>query len=249
MNDNIITCIIPDLHLQWKIADKIITSCGSDKVVFLGDYFDNWDDSPGTNREMAQWLKNSLTYNNRTHLIGNHDINYMIPSQEYKCSGYTYGKDIAINSVLTEAEWKKLELYTWVGDYLCSHAGFHKFYYNFYCNTTKKTFHEWLPEICSIAMKNAWKLNYPDPILRAGRSRGGDAQHGGIVWCDRSEFIHIDGINQIFGHTPGKKPIWMEFGSPLTHKFSKNLALDVSHAQYYAIHKNNEITIHWIGDF
>ena len=78
-------------------------------------------------------------------------------------------------------------------------------------------------------------------------SRGGIETYGGIVWCDASEFIPITGINQIFGHTSLPQPKWINFSDPNTI-FSRNLALDVKNADYYAIHDDsddaNPITIH-----
>jgi hypothetical protein len=87
-------------------------------------------------------------------------------------------------------------------------------------------------------------IKSPTAILQAGRSRGGLAKHGGIMWCNQREFFPINGINQIFGHTPVKSPKW------INKENSKNLALDVNNSDYYAIYddKTIEITTHWIGD-
>lgn len=245
---NIRTLIIPDLHLKWQTADKIINHVAADKIVFLGDYFDDFGDDYRDNLIMAEWLAASLEQSNRIHCMGNHDINYAIPHRAYKCSGYEAGKDYAINSVLKEKDWKKLKLFTWVGSWLCSHAGLHKYFYTDFCGQNE--FKPWLENICDEAMENAFGLRHPDPILRAGYSRGGNSLYGGIMWCDRKEFVPINGVNQIFGHTPCKKPIWIVKNDPNSADYTQNLSLDVSHAQYYAIHDsvNDKVTIHWIGD-
>lgn len=237
------TLIIPDLHLHHAKAEKIIKYVGADHIVFLGDYFDNWNDDYRDNLIAAQWLASSLEQPNRTHLMGNHDINYAIKHRAYKCSGYDVDKDYAINSVLKTYDWQKLKLFTWLGNYLCSHAGVHNyFYYNF--NDKKLEFKKWIQIICDEAMENAWDLNPPTAILQAGRSRGGSARHGGIMWCDITEFSPISQINQVFGHTPVASPKW------INKENSKNLALDVNNSDYYAIHddQTNDITTHWIGD-
>lgn len=241
------TLILPDLHLQWKKADNIIKHESADSIVMLGDFFDDFNDSVRENLIMAEWLIASLEQPNRIHLMGNHDIGYAMPHKSYKCSGYEISKDYAINAVLKENDWRKLKTHTWVGNYLCSHAGVHNFFYQKYGEGNP--FNTWLDEICHEAMENAYAHKPALPILRAGTSRGGIELYGGIMWCDRKEFIGIDGINQIFGHTPAKKPIWLEYGVPDSDAFSLNLALDsFGHSSYYAIHENDKVSIKWVGD-
>lgn len=241
------TLIIPDIHHCVDKVDKIIKHESADQIVFLGDYFDDWGDDYQTSVITAEWLAASLEQSNRIHLMGNHDISYAISHRSYKCSGYEVGKDYAINSVLKESDWRKLKTHTWVGNYLCSHAGVHEFFYLKYGEG--KSFNVWLDEICHEAMENAYANKPALPILRAGMSRGGSEVHGGIMWCDRTEFVGVKGINQIFGHTPSKKPLWLNFGSPLNQEYSQNLALDNhGHSNYYAIHENDKVDIKWIGD-
>lgn len=241
------TLIIPDIHHCVDKVDKIIKHESADQIVFLGDYFDDWGDDYQTSLITANWLAASLEQPNRIHLMGNHDISYAMPHRSYKCSGYETGKDYAINSVLKESDWRKLKTHTWVGNFLCSHAGVHPFFYTKYGEN--KSFNTWVDEICNEAMENAYANKPALPILSAGMSRGGNEVHGGIMWCDRTEFVGIKGINQIFGHTPSKKPLWLDFGSPLSNEYSRNLALDnYGHSNYYAIHENDKVNIKWVGD-
>jgi Calcineurin-like phosphoesterase len=251
------TLILPDIHLQWEKVDKIIKHEAADQIVFLGDYFDDWNDNAQKNEVMAQWLVNSLQQPNRIHLMGNHDIGYAIHHRSYQCSGYEYDKDIHINNVMCSSPninwWKKIKLFTWIdNDWLCSHAGVHKHFYDKY--NEGKSFNVWIEDICNEAMEAAYK-NQPElPILRAGRIRGGVEMYGGITWCDYREFIGIPQVNQIFGHTPNQKPVWLEYDYMLdngTKTVSKNLALDnFGHCNYYAVynHKVKTIDIKWIGD-
>ena len=243
------TLILSDLHLRWQTADKIIKHVGADKIVFLGDFFDDFGDDYQTNLQMAEWLAASLEQPNRIHLFGNHDISYAIARKDYKCSGYEVGKDRAINSVLKKEDWKKLQLYTWVGDYLCSHAGVHNYFHELFSNGMPvKT---WLEDVAKRAMDKAWALQPVHPLLEAGRSRGGYSKHGGIIWCDVNEFVPILGVKQIFGHTPCRKPKWIIMGDEKDPLYTENIDLDV-HTQYYAIHddakETNKLTTHWIGD-
>ena len=228
---NIRTLIIPDLHLQWQKADKIIKYEAADKIVFLGDNFDDFDDFTFTNQIMAEWVKNSLDQPNRIHIMGNHDTNYAFRDRSYKCSGYTSAKEEVINLILKHSDWRKMPLYTQVGSWLCSHAGVHNHMYEQYGNGLD--FYKWLKDTCNDALTNAFANKPAFSILRAGRSRDGSETVGGIVWCDANEFLGIKGINQIFGHTPQEKPRWIN--SP----DSQNLCLDVNNANCYAIHDSD----------
>ena len=240
---NIRTLIIPDLHLKWQKADKIIKHEAADKIVFLGDFFDNFDDNAIMNLVMAEWVKNSLEQPNRIHLLGNHDINYAFNHRSYKCSGYTSDKEESINLILKESDWRKMPLYTRVGSWLCSHAGVHNYIYAQYGKGLN--FYNWLKDTCDDALENAFANKSAVSILRAGRSRGGIEPVGGIVWCDAGEFLGINGINQIFGHTFQKKPRWINTSD------SQNLCLDVGNANCYAIHDSDtdKIKEYHIGEF
>jgi hypothetical protein len=197
------TLIIPDIHTNYKLAEKIISKEKADKVVFLGDYFDEFDDNSSIAANVASWLKESLCDPTRIHLFGNHDVNYAFHHESYKCSGYSAGKDISINSILNEHDWKKLKLFTWVGSWLCTHAGVHPYWYN-----TPTNFKVWLEEICEQSLKQAFKHQPAQPFLRAGYSRWGTEKVGGIIWCDSDEFVPINNVNQIFGHSKVPTPQW-----------------------------------------
>jgi len=245
---NVRTLIIPDLHLKWQKADKIIKHEATDKIVFLGDCFDDFGDNSTMNQVMSEWVKNSLDQPNCIHIMGNHDTNYAFRNRSYKCSGYTSAKEEAINLILKENDWRKMPLYTQVGSWLCSHAGVHNHMYEQYGNGLD--FYKWLKDTCNDALTNAFANKPTFPILRAGRSRGGIETVGGITWCDADEFSGIPGINQIFGHTPQRKPRWINKGSSLSKEYSQNLCLDVNNANYYAIHDSDtdKIKVCHIGD-
>ena len=261
---NIRTLILSDIHHKWEKAEKIIKAETPDKIVFLGDYQDDFGDDYRVAAETAEWLAGSLEQKNRIHIMGNHDVSYAFTQRSYKCSGYEAGKDYAISEILKESDWRKLPLYTWVGSWLCSHAGVHKYFYTKY--GSGKEFKTWLADTCDEALNNAFESKPALPILRAGRSRGGIELHGGIDWCDVDEFEPIDGVNQIFGHTPLRKPTWLisqdnsdiqldtkncNYHVVQNTKNSRNLDLDVSHCNYYAIHNSNNdlnIEVKWIGD-
>lgn len=177
--------IIPDIHNKWFEAEEIIDKCGADKVVFLGDYFDSIGDTMEDADKTAYWLKRSMKNNNRTHLMGNHDLTYY--SEVDRCSGFSEGKLYAING--SGVKLGHLNNYCWVGDWLCTHAGLSMDLYRNYNKWHSVT--EFLD-------------NIDDTVLRlCSYMRGGFGDHSGIFWCDYNEFQDIPGYKQIFGHTHG----------------------------------------------
>lgn len=215
---NKITLIIPDLHHRWRQAEKIITAVGADEVLFLGDYFDDFNDDINMVRETSEWLVDSVKKPNRTHLYGNHDIQYGFAYSSFQCSGYTQWKYFIIHDMVPRETWDKLKYFhildnTW----LLSHGGLHN-----HCvpndikklriGTDKKyivTIGEYLDKEIVKAFQNA--ANHKGSwVFNAGHARGGFQRVGGITWCDYDrEFFPLMGINQIVGHTPQMQgPIW-----------------------------------------
>lgn len=261
------TLVIPDLHLQWEKAEKIIKAVGPDQTVFLGDYFDSFDETPQMVDEMTCWLTQSVKNPKRIHLVGNHDLHYMYENHYFRCSGYEQWKYFHINDIVKRKTWDKLKHYhildnTW----LLTHAGFHKEYIplNIQClaleNRTGmfKAISEYLDQEIRKGMRGeSW-------IFHAGQIRGGHQRYGGINWCDSREFIPIKGLNQIFGHThldyirwinvfEKQKEMCVDFKwTPNSKNLNNpehtyNLCLDTG-LSHYAVWDGSNLKIHWIGD-
>lgn len=218
------TLIIPDIHTRFDIAESIIDKENPDKIVFLGDYFDNWDDSPEIAHQVALWLKESLKDPKRTHLIGNHDISY-ITNGSNPCSGWNGAKQMFINRV--KINWKSLQYYTFVDDWICTHAGVSKEFYDAF-------------NVNDLNVKNFllfMKEKYDYRLHMCSYTRGGNDSYPGILWCDYGEFIDIPNTKQIFGHTKG--PV-----RRLEHKniSAEHICLD-SALHDYAIYENGKMEI------
>ena len=56
------TLIISDIHLRWKLVDNIINEESPDEIIFLGDYFDDFGDTPEKNLVMAESIKQETFY-------------------------------------------------------------------------------------------------------------------------------------------------------------------------------------------
>jgi Calcineurin-like phosphoesterase len=207
---NKITLIIPDIHHKWHHAEKIISSVGADEIIFLGDYFDDFNDAPEMVQETADWLVSSVNKPNRIHLFGNHDIHYAYTYRNFKSSGYEQWKNFIIQDTVSQEVWNKLKYYHFLDNrWLLTHAGLHKANVPgsiLKLKTNRKEFIAELSGHLDYSIIEGFKAaanNVPHWIFCAGGSRGGRQPVGGITWCDfEREFSPIEGINQIMGHTP-----------------------------------------------
>lgn len=223
--------IIPDIHTHYKRVEKIyqLEAGNYEKVIHLGDYFDDFGDSVEQNEDMAHWLQNGLKDKNKIFLIGNHDISYINP--QFACSGYTNGKWRAISSILEESDWGKMLFYYSEVGYFFSHAGRHYCYKDY----------ELLPNEELISMALNGKSNWV--YSACGRCRGGMDAFGGLLWCDfNKEFSPIPGVNQIFGHTPQTN--YSLSGRTILRRNSKNYCLDsLAKVSCYGLLNEDELTV------
>lgn len=191
------TLIFPDQHHKVLWIEDFLKSQTYTELVFLGDYFDAFNDTVTDAQRTAYWLKYALEdYPDAHFLLGNHDIAYRFPTNHYLwCSGNTKAKSESINKILTQEDWAKFKLCHYTQGFLCSHAGITKHLYSVAPAV------EDIENLCQDALEKASKV-ICTPILDVGRSRGGGRPFGGITWGDWREFEPIEGINQIVGHTP-----------------------------------------------
>lgn len=205
-NNNKITLIIPDLHLRWQQAQKIIDSVKADQIIFLGDFFDDFNDDPTSIGEMADWLENSVRQPNRIHLYGNHDVHYAYSARHLQCSGYADWKYFAIRDRIDHKHvWDQFKWFHILdGKWLLSHGGLHKFHLpakiaNLHADRPK--FMRELEAYLTAESRKAFRDG--SWFTHAGYSRGGSQRVGGLTWCDfEREFFPVKGLNQIVGHTP-----------------------------------------------
>src|SRR5690606_22035145 len=79
------TLVLPDVHNHFAEAEAQIARHPADRIVFLGDYFDSFDDTPAMAAATAEWLKDSLAKPDRLHLWGNHDLWHRFPRNPQIC--------------------------------------------------------------------------------------------------------------------------------------------------------------------
>jgi len=261
--------VIPDIHHKTRMADAILdapTEHHIDYIVFLGDYFDDFGDTPAISARTAEWLKESLGKPNRIHLMGNHDLHYRYWRHEYMrnpYTGWTSEKARAINDVLTPGDWDKLKWFHHepAGNWLFSHAGLHPdMLPPLNSDDGEPNVCDALATACARATR-ALELGGRHPLFRAGLARGGKQAVGGIVWLDwHSEFVPFH-FHQVVGHTPVSRPLvcfqdndkkrlqfYDEKDAPL-YKNAKlaSYSLD-THLRHYAIINDDSIRVFSIGD-
>ena len=118
------TIILGDTHgrSNWKLA---IHQDQSDRVIFIGDYFDSFD-IPGVEqihnfKEIIQYKENNPQIE-VVLLIGNHDHHYFPEIGYTGTSGYQSGIAPSITQVIDENR-QHLQMAYGFGEYLFTHAG------------------------------------------------------------------------------------------------------------------------------
>jgi hypothetical protein len=192
--------VIPDIHTKYEKAARIIERYNhTHKFVFVGDYFDQFNDNPEINQMTAEWLKYHLNDDNKVFLVGNHDIHYM-PWASFFCSGFSTAKKEAINSVLSIDDWNKLKYFHFENGWFFSHGGLSEHWFKHPVNDNITPDHVQRVVDSSIEELKMSKLN--NAIYAADIFRGGRNKKGGLLWNDWRNMDLIVGIKQVVGHTP-----------------------------------------------
>jgi predicted MPP superfamily phosphohydrolase len=180
---------VPDIHQSnhWRKLLKIDLNT-IDKIVFLGDYFDNWENEwpyQGENFEnIIQFKKDSP--DKIDVLFGNHDTSYLL---DERCSGYQHYKAKAIKEMI-EDSIELMQVISVYDNYIFSHAG---------------VSYKWMR--CA-GIKDINKINKlfkerPNFFRWVGPDNYGDNANEGPLWI-RPESLYqtsVKGYNQIVGHT------------------------------------------------
>jgi len=222
------TIVISDLHNRVEWVEPYLSNIEYDRVVFLGDYFDDFGDTAKDIKTSASWLKQSLKNDNRIHLLGTHDMWYRYPLNRYlQASGNTPKKSEIINKILTKEDWEMLKYYHFEQSFLMTHAGLHP---SFVKGSSDITYT--LKALLDKAISEV-EDGEIEPILDAGFARGGMNPFGGITWLDwHAEFEPVPNLNQIVGHTETKVPLIMNSTN------SKNYCVDTKNRHIGFVEKN-----------
>ena len=203
--------IIPDLHEPPEpvLADieSLITRQEPDRVIFLGDFFDRFSDTPADAARTAEWLKASLADPRRAHLVGNHDACYLWPCEATFCPGFSWEKEAAIRTVLGPAlAAMPFVFHACVDGWLLTHAGLSASWVP--AGLHPDVLDLWLTAEAQKA-RASFAADLTHWFASVGANRGGRSAAGGILWCDFRELRPVPGVRQIFGHTPADHPRWI----------------------------------------
>jgi hypothetical protein len=232
--------IVGDIHQKIDLVEKHIAGW-TDKIIFIGDYFDDFGDTPEKARDMAFWLKDSLKHENRIHLMGNHDYYYRVPVGESGvCTGFTSKKHEAINSILDFSDWNLIKYFHHEEHedlkYWFSHAGVstHWFRHPILGVSTEVVLKKVQEAEEAIKSKNYYS-NQAKPINAVDWYRGGDSPRGGLIWNDWKTAELFKGVVQVLGHTTVSK-IKIK-----TRQESKTINIDTNLKQTLIIDNGNLI--------
>jgi hypothetical protein len=211
------TIIFSDLHLRHAHVDEVLVWEGHyDKVICLGDYFDQFNDTPEQSAGAACWLKRMLADPRNVMLLGNHDMQYVWPNHPSWSWGHTPEKAAAIHAVLTDKDVAKLRPYHVDQGILFSHAGFDERLPQVLashgcsaptCPLTLATITAYIDMVWdSVSM--LYSMGRTHPLLEPGSSRGGIQRVGGITWEDLNSHQPVAGVGQICGHSIQESPLF-----------------------------------------
>jgi len=210
---------IGDIHGLdvWKGFEDIpqllggIFSPDYDKYIFVGDYVDSFKKS---NQQILDNLLNIINFKRRypQHVIllwGNHDIQYLTSYKEHGCSGFRPEAYYDLHEVF-RTNRKLFQLAYQHENYLWTHAGIHKGWYEYEFPYKAKNIAQDLNQAFEEGVSS---------IFDVGMHRGGFKRVGGPLWACRKETWKkpLEGYHQIVGHTRNDKL--------LTNKINENTSI------------------------
>ena len=197
--------VIPDTHLKTWVIDKgmeLADKLFCDRVVLLGDYFDDWDAIDVSYRNMIDYLKNLMRKNpgRIIPLLGNHELSYL----GHKCSGYHHYVAPEVKSFL---ENDNRFLWCYAEDcVLYSHAGFTREWMvrNKLMPLHVLKYHFGKINGARVCEERFGDLKSLDQLAQCGPARGGSSPFSSPVWADMDELLadNIGTFIQVVGHTP-----------------------------------------------
>jgi predicted MPP superfamily phosphohydrolase len=185
--------VIPDQHQRsyWK---KIIPRINEfDKIVFLGDYFDDW------NNKWLHQMNNFLNiinfkkeFKDKIDLLwGNHETSYYI---DERCSGYQEYNAIYIEKTLNDNK-DLLKVISVYDNWIFAHGGVSKFWMR-------------LAGVKNVSKINQLFIEKPDYFRWVGPCSYGDNHNESPLWIRPESLMNYAVKNYHFcvGHTEYLKP-------------------------------------------
>ncbi len=161
------------------------------KLLFLGDYVDSFDPTDGVSflREVISLIKQ----NKSIALLGNHDVQYIYLSKQYKCSGFQKNNAHIFHHLFMSNR----DLFKYVhlqNDVLFTHAGVSKIFYDKCVEKYGIYSYEDLVDLLN---------EEPKELFYCSKTNGGWDSYDGPLWLRPKNYQSI-GITQYVGHTYNK---------------------------------------------
>lgn len=198
---------VGDLHTKNGILERVKQLAdGYNKVIFLGDYVDDWMASPEYSKQLLENLIDFKLSNpdKVILLLGNHDLSEWF-GRPFACSGYNFMTSQLVAPIFAKHEDLFDIAYAPDTDaFLCSHAGFTKSWLNKYFQKPFERPSD-VAQAINHAFHNRKEADCEDTFFGlsdVGYARGG-YQDPSPLWADTVELI-ADWFPavQIVGHTP-----------------------------------------------
>ena len=203
------TLFVGDIHTKEYIIKKVDELLQKDKeitkVVFVGDYVDEWNCRAEDNSSILIDLFNfKKKYGNLVHLLlGNHEHSYL----GYPCSGYKYSTEVP-----KFLEWKRkdFDVIYKTDNYIVSHAGITTAWISKVADYYEMS-EDNLDEIIDRINTGFHEGNTATSELLnlASFTSGGYSPIASCLWSrpDDHKWFPLNGYTQVVGHTPIKDPI------------------------------------------
>lgn len=202
--------VIADIHGRTIWKQQVDLSC--DRIVFLGDYVDSFDEDDETIlNNLADIIEFKKSDPEKVVLlIGNHCGQYCFSPNERNlcsCSGYRYQMHWSL-WMLYNSNKELFQLAYQHNNYLFTHAGVHRGWYNYRALPQIIELGYDMPQYTISDQLNALWDNRKSSIFDCGYYRGGSQQTGGPLWCDKGELKPkpIKGYRQVVGHSKVREP-------------------------------------------
>lgn len=173
---------VGDVHGKSEAVKLALDKSGH--KVFVGDFCDSFDRTIAEHEACLMLVLDAIDKGEASAIFGNHELSYLMPTI-HRCAGYSTSMESMLLPHVKRIKHSFKPFIELGEDWLVTHAGLH-------------------PDV-ALALPETWEgeFNSPkSPMHWVGRSRGGPHPVGGMFWCDfNNEFVPVEGLNQIFGHS------------------------------------------------
>lgn len=208
------TIFVGDIHVKSEILNRIKEIFNKDrsidKLIFLGDYVDDWNTSSEDNINILEDVFNlKKKYNSKVVLLlGNHEMSYM----GFPCSGHKPSKE---TEKLLYDNLDLLDVVYKTNDFIVTHGGFT----DLWLNMLKEQYfvednNEMIDKINEMFHKRDGSMMRN--LNLASLSSGGYSIVSSCLWARPADHTYSPinlGRDQIIGHTPNRQELKNSVGN------------------------------------